>query len=213
MNILISQFVGFLAFGIFVFSMQQKDKTRILFVQIISFFLYALQYLLIKAYPGMIVFIINMIRSIVFFCTMKKKQPNKIIFIIFILLSILCGKLVYKDIYDILPICASLLSVVFTWQPKTKILRYGQIGICILWIIYDAFVMAYIGIVTESIIIISTIVALLNNDYNINIAEFGFKCYLKVRYNANEGEINLSPSLPHIKLRLLRFKKRRIFGN
>lgn len=155
----------------------------------------------------MIVFIINMVRSIVFYISMKKSQSNKIIFIVFIIISLICGKMIYKNLYDILPILASLLSVIFTWQPSTKVLRFGQISICILWIIYDVFVMAYIGLLTENIIIISTIIALLNNDYEINLEMIVFKKYIKLRFRA--GMILLTFHLHCLKLKenYLKIKK------
>ena len=67
MNLLISQIIGFCAFLIFIISIQQVNKKKILFLQIFSFGMYALEYLVINAYSGMIIFIINIIRSIVFY--------------------------------------------------------------------------------------------------------------------------------------------------
>lgn len=209
MIILISQIVGFCAFIIFVISMQQKNKITILFLQIISFFLYTVQYLLISAYSGMIVYIINMTRNIVFYYTIKKGNIGIIKLIIFILIYLICGIVTYKNIYDVLPMIASVLSVIFTWQPSTKILRSGQISICTLWIIYDVFVMAYIGILTESLIIISTIVSLLKNDYNTNIAEIIYIEYIKVRFKAKDEDINLSYKLPLVKRWILKSRNYR----
>lgn len=208
MNIFFSQIVGFVAFVIYVISIQQKNKPKILLWQIGSFFLYSLQYLLIKAYSGMMMFSINMIRCIVFYICEKnsntKEQKNKIAFIIFIFISLLCGAITYNNIYDILPILASLSGVIFTWQPSTKILRYGQIETCVCWIIYDAFVMAYIGIITESAIIISTIFALLQHDYNFNLQKRILKIYLKLKFKASEEDLNFSPELPLVKWRLIK---------
>lgn len=200
MNVFFSQFIGFLAFIIFVISVQQKSKSKILFLQIVSFLFYALQYLLIQAYPGMIVFIINMIRSIAFYQSTKKQKTNKYLFFVFIFLSLICGIVTYEELFDILPIIAAVLSIIFTWQPSTKILRFGQIIICISWIIYDVFVLAYIGILTETIIIISTIIALLNLDYNLDLSKIIFKNYIKIKYRANDEIINFYPNLPRIKI-------------
>lgn len=124
---------------------------------------------------------------------MKNKNINQTILIIFIIISLMSGMITYRDVYDVLPIIATVLSVIFTWQPSTKILRIGQVFICTLWIIYDIFVIAYIGILTESIIIVTTIIALLNNDYNIDIKEI---IYLKIRLKAKDEYINLSTELP-----------------
>lgn len=139
MNLLISQIVGFCAFVIFVISLQQVSKKKILFLQIFSFGMYALEYLIINAYSGMVIFIINIIRSIIFYKISDNGSNNKWIFAIFIIISLVCGKIVYKNIFDILLIIASILTVMFTWQSSTKVLRLGQIGICTCWIIYDIF--------------------------------------------------------------------------
>jgi len=202
----ISQIIGFFAFVVFVISIQQRTKKQIIVLQVISFLLYSLQYFIIKAYSGMIIFIINMLRSIVFSREIKSKLVNKGILVAFILLSIGCGILTYEHIYDILPILASLLSVIFTWQPITKILRFGQITICALWIVYDIFVLAYIGILTETLIIISTIVSIINIEYEIDLFKYLFKYYIKIRFKANDEIINFSYSLPRIKL----IKKKKI---
>lgn len=202
----ISQIIGFFAFMVFVISIQQKKKKQIIFLQIISFFLYALQYFIIKAYTGMIVFLINMLRSIVFSRDINSKIMNKILLTIFIALSIICGTLTYEKIYDVLPIMASLLSVIFTWQSSTKRLRFGQILICMLWIFYDIFVLAYIGVITESLIIIATIVSIINIEYNVNLYKYFLKYYIKLRFKANDEIINFSNNLPKIKLFKMKIK-------
>lgn len=120
MNLLISQIVGFCAFIIFVISLQQVSKKKILFLQIFSFGMYALEYLIINAYSGMLIFIINIIRSIIFHKISDNVSNNKWIFIIFIIISIVCGKIVYKNIFDILPIIASILTVIFYLAIKHK---------------------------------------------------------------------------------------------
>ncbi len=199
MNLLISQIIGFCAFLIFVISLQQVSKKKILFLQIFSFGLYSLEYLVINAYSGMIIFIINIIRSIIFYKVADKNSNNKLILAIFVILSLLCGKITYKYLFDILPIIASILTIIFTWQSSTKILRLGQISVCICWIIYDIFVSAYIGIFTEFLIIFFTIVALLGLNYNVDFEKIIIKYYMKIVLKANEEDINFSNNLPKIK--------------
>ena len=199
MNLLISQIVGFCAFIIFVISLQQVSKKKILFLQIFSFGMYALEYLIINAYSGMLIFIINIIRSIIFYKISDNMSNNKWIFTIFIIISIVCGKIVYKNIFDILPIIASILTVIFTWQSSTKVLRLGQISICICWIIYDIFVSLYMGIFTELLIIFSTIFALLRLNYSVDFEKIIIKYYIKVVLKADEDDINFSNNLPKIK--------------
>ncbi len=199
MNLLISQIIGFCAFLIFIISLQQVSKKKILFLQIFSFGLYSLEYLVINAYSGMIIFIINIIRSIIFYKIADKNSNNKLILAIFVILSLLCGKMTYKYLFDILPIIASILTIIFTWQSSTKILRLGQISVCICWIIYDIFVSAYIGIFTEFMIIFFTIFALLRLNYNVDFEKIIIKYYIKIVLKANEEDINFLNNLPKIK--------------
>jgi hypothetical protein len=56
--------LGLVLFGI---SMQKSSRKDIVKWQIFSFLLYATQYFLLGAYLGMLTYLINMIRSIVFF--------------------------------------------------------------------------------------------------------------------------------------------------
>lgn len=199
MNLLISQIIGFCAFLIFIISIQQVNKKKILFLQIFSFGMYALEYLIINAYSGMIIFIINIIRSIVFYKIADKNSNNKVILVVFIIVSLICGKMTYKYVFDILPIIASILTIIFTWQSSTKILRLGQICVCICWIIYDIFVSAYIGIFTEILIIFFTIFALLRLNYNVDFEKIIIKYYIKIVLKANEEDINFSYNLPKTK--------------
>ena len=198
MSLFISQIVGFCAFIIFVISLQQVSKKKILFLQIFSFGMYSLQYLIITAYSGMIIFVLNIIRSIIFYIIADKKSNSKFIFLFFIIVSVLCGKITYKYLYDVLPIIASVLTVIFTWQSSTKVLRFGQISVCICWIIYDIFVSAYIGIITESLIIFFTIFALLRLNYKVDFQKIIIKYYIKIVLKANEDDMNFSNDLPKI---------------
>ncbi len=193
MNFLISQIFGVCGLVFFISSMQQKNKRKILFYQIISFFFYSAQYLIIKAYPGMILFVVNMIRCIIFYYTTKK---NKYTFILLIMLSSVCGIITYNNLFDIFPVIASFLSILFTWQSNIKILREGQIITSITWIIYDLFVKAYVAVISEIIIIFASVFAILRIDYNKDFKKIIFTTYLKIRFRIDSNVISLSPFLP-----------------
>lgn len=191
MLVFISQIIGFAAFLVFIISIQQKEKTKILFWQIVSFFGYVVQYLLINAYSGMVVYTINMLKSIVFYYATKKNKKDKIIPLLFICISLISGMGTYKEKYDLIPIINSILSIIFIWQSSIRRLRIGQIVICLLWIIYNVFVQAYVGVLTESLIIITTIIALIRDNYNIMKA-----ICLKIQFKAEVKTMNFSNALP-----------------
>lgn len=192
--LLFSPVIGFFGFIVFIKSIQYKEKSKVLFMQIISFSFYTIQYLLINAFSGMLVHLINVIRCLVFYLLEKKKRNTNVFCIIFLMLTFFSSMLMFKNSYDLLPLLASVNSVVFMWQNDTRIIRRGQIFSCLLWIVYNNYVLAYVGILTEFIIIISCIIAILKYDYNIDIQEKVFIKYLKIKYN--EKNINLSKNLP-----------------
>lgn len=164
--LLFSQVIGFFGFIVFIKSIQYKEKSKVLFMQIISFSFYTIQYLLINAFSGMLVHLINVIRCLVFYLLEKKKRNTNVFCIIFLMLTFFSSMLMFKNSYDLLPLLASVNSVVFMWQNDTRIIRRGQIFSCLLWIVYNNYVLAYVGILTEFIIIISCIIAILKYDYN-----------------------------------------------
>ena len=62
---IISQILCVFGLILFVISMQKYTKKAILTWQTYSFSLYAIQYFLLGAYSGMLIYLINMIRSLV----------------------------------------------------------------------------------------------------------------------------------------------------
>lgn len=132
----IGQFFGICGFILYIISMQQKNKPQILVFQIFAFLLYTIQYFVLELYSGMCVFLLNTVKSIVFYVNKKNNNQN-LILIIFIVFTILLGTLTIKTYYDFIPIIANILSIIFTWQKGIGVLRYGQIITCILWIIYN----------------------------------------------------------------------------
>ena len=203
MKFFITQIIGGIGFIFFVFSLQQKKKNRILFLQIISFLFYSIQYYLLSAYSGMIFYIINMIRCIVFYYIGEKYRKLSISFAMTL---VLIGAIfTYKGAIDIFSIIACALGAIFTWQPDMKILRMGQIIVCLSWISYDIFVSAYVSILSEITIIIASILAILKVDYNLELSRPIFKIYLKIIYGIDDETINFSYNLPK-KLKSLKIR-------
>ena len=196
MKFFITQIIGGIGFIFFVFSLQQKKKNRILFLQIISFLFYSIQYYLLSAYSGMIFYIINMIRCIVVYYIGEKYRKLSISFAMAL---VLIGAIfTYKGAIDIFSIIACALGAIFTWQPDMKILRMGQIIVCLSWIIYDIFVSAYVSILSEITIIIASILkASLSLKYSIII------------YGIDDETINFSYNLPK-KINLIKKLKNKI---
>ena len=72
MLLIFSQFICICGLAIFVVSMQQKSKEKVLVQQIVSFMMYATQYLILGAYAGMTVYLLNVFRNVIIYIFEKK---------------------------------------------------------------------------------------------------------------------------------------------
>ena len=155
------QLIGLLAFCILVLSFYKKNVVMILTYQITANFVYSVHYFLLGGISGAFCNFIGMIRNIV----LIKSNNNKFIIPIFILFYLLVTIIFYENIYSIFPMMAnSIYLVMVTTKIKKNILIGAIIGSAC-WIIYSIFVGSYIGIITESILIVSNTIQLiyLNN--------------------------------------------------
>ncbi len=165
MFFILAQILAVIAFILDIICMQFKKKSGILVIGIISNTMYALEYTFLGAWTGAISFVIGIIRNITYFIYEKKKyKPNIIVLIIFVFLIVGAGIYTWKDITSLLPVIALVLWTIVSWQSNTKWMRLAEAFICIMWIIYDLFVGAYAGIITEFIILCSTTIGIFRYD-------------------------------------------------
>ena len=137
---IVSQILCVFGLILFVISMQKHNKKLILKWQAYSFSFYAMQYFLLGAYSGMLTYVINMVRSVVFFLFEDKKSYFKYLVVLFIIISIALGVATYRGIFDIIPIINSILSILNVLQKDVRNIKLGQIAISSLWIAYDMLV-------------------------------------------------------------------------
>lgn len=172
---LVSQIICIGGLITFVISMQQKTKEKILVLQIVSFIMYAIQYFILGAYTGMTIYLINILRNITFYVCEKKNINNKYFAMEFIIISVIIGVMQYNNIYDLLPTMTIIINILSTMQKKVIRLKYGQVLASLIWIIYDVISKAYVAGISEIIIIISVIISMLKQKYNIKTLNNGKK--------------------------------------
>lgn len=165
MFFILAQILAVVAFALTTISLQFKKKSKLLILQIASNVAYTLEYAFLGAWSGAISFVIGTIRNITYYIYDKKGyKPNKIVLIIFILLIVGAGMYTWEDPTSILPMIALVLWTVVSWQNNTKWMRVAEALICVMWIIYDLFVGAYTGLITEFIILGSTVIGMFRHD-------------------------------------------------
>lgn len=160
MNIL-SQILGLLAIISYAISPHAKTKKKILVFHLVSSILYALQYLLLNAFSAVITNSVGAIRCYIFYLYEKKEREiPKNIFWIFMLIILVLGAFTYNNIYSLIPIFTSVLSLYSVWQDNLKVFRIIVIISSISWIFYNFIVGAYIGIIGNIFQLVSTIIAI-----------------------------------------------------
>lgn len=164
------QFIGLLAFLFLLASFWNKNRKRLLTFQIIDSILYALHYFLLGAVSGFIINVIGIIRAFVFSKKEEKEIYNsKILLFFFLFLYLISGYIIISffavpNILHLFPILAALIYTLIIWNKDTKTIRRGNLFISIIWIIYNYIVGSYIGIITETILFISTLFSILKLD-------------------------------------------------
>lgn len=152
---------GAFALGTWVSSVQVKKKNNILVLQLLANVFYSIQYFLMGYFSTAYMNLVSVFRCFSFGINAKKNKENPfwllllILFIIFILALITC-----KNLLDIIPIFATLLYTISTWQNNTKYLRYVFILCAVLFIFYNFIVGAYISLIGNLFEIMSGTIAL-----------------------------------------------------
>lgn len=159
---IIAQLLGLIALIALVLSFQKNNKITLLKYQIISSFLYAVQYLLLNAYSGCFMNMACALRNIVF-SNYEKKVPKKYL-ILTIITMILLSALSYKESISLLPCIACIIYSISLSQPNLTITRITHIISCTLYIIYNKKVLAITGLICTIVELSSSIIAILKYD-------------------------------------------------
>jgi hypothetical protein len=161
----IAQLFGTLGLIVMILSLFQKNKNKMLIFIIFNGIFFGCQYLLLKAYSGMFSNFFGILRTYV--CKEKenkKKLEKWYVLTFFIIGYLIIGYISYDGYISLLPIVAELIYVLTLWQKSVKRIRCGTLAMVILWLVYDIIVKAYPSMLTDIIVIISTLMAIYVND-------------------------------------------------
>ena len=150
--------VGALGIAANVIIYQQKSGKALVFWKLISDVLWAFQYIMLGAYSGAAVAVIGIFREIVFYNNDKKWARSRLWLLFFICVSVLSGILTFKSVFSLLPMVASVLSILGFWRKSPSLSRVLAFPISASMLTYDIYAVSYMGIVNEVLTIISAII-------------------------------------------------------
>ena len=153
--------LGIIAFLLYIFSLQCKNKKNILSFQCLANLFYSLQYFLLNAYSGAYTSVLAMFRCLFYNHFEKNNKTIPIILpILFLFLILIFSIFTYKNTISLLPILINILFIIFTYIKNLKYLRINALICAILWFIYNINVEAYGALIGNILEIISAIIAL-----------------------------------------------------
>lgn len=156
---LASQICEIIALLIDLIAYHFKTKKKILIVSNIGCFFNIFHYLLLGAFSGAAAKTITFIRN-AYIAKFEKK--NILFLIIFIIFYIVFGIVTYNNIYSILPTFIATFYLLCIWNGNELQVKKASFICSILWIIYNVCIMSYAGIFTNTILLISTFIAYIN---------------------------------------------------
>ena len=159
-----AQVFGFIAIGLWVFSIQKNSKKDILFFQTGANLFYIIMYLILGAYTGASMNFISASKGLIFYEYEKQKRIiPKYLLIIFLVAITILGFITWSSFLSLIPMVAAILYIVSTWQKDLKVIRVVYIIAAIAWIYYNYITGAYIGVFGNILEIISGILSLNKN--------------------------------------------------
>ena len=122
--------------------------------------IWSAHYILLGAYTGFATSIIAAGREIVFLNNDKKICQHKAWPWFFIFLNFVGAVITWKGLYSIFPALSSMVSTFIFWQKDIKRARYMGLGVNTMMFTYDVFAGSHMGMLTETISFVSTVVAI-----------------------------------------------------
>lgn len=152
LKFLVIQLLSFLAWLFMLASYYRKNTNKILVFQIMGNITFCIHYLLLGAYSGLCICLLDALCNIGYY----KTDKDSLIYYVSIPFRILGGLLTGSTLVDILPVCGSLVEGYSLTKDK-KIVVIGGIITYTIWAIYDFNFMSYVGMIFDLIIVFSNI--------------------------------------------------------
>lgn len=143
---------------------QQKSRNNMLLCKLSADIFWIAHYFCLGAVAGIIPNFTGIFRECVFINRKSKKWAASPVWpVVFIVLNFALGISSFERWYDIVPIVASSFVTISLWIDNPELTKVMSAPVSASFLLYDVFVKSYVGIVNESISIISIIIYFTKN--------------------------------------------------
>lgn len=163
---IVSQVITVIYFAILSLSYLLKDRNKILTANFVAHIGQATAMAMLNGYTGAAMSVIMILRDLTLLVQENKKSKGKeinkkldlIILIVTFILIIALTIFTYNGPLSLLSVVATLVTTFSLWQKDIKTYKILGMIAGILWLAYNIFIMSIMGIVLETILIISSII-------------------------------------------------------
>ena len=155
-----AQLVGLLATILGVSSLHFKTPRGLLLCQTAGNIAFVIHYLMLGAYSASIGQLLTILNSLAVIWVDAAGTRRRGWQWIFSALSLAAGAAVWKDGFSVLPCLGTVVMILASWTFNNQIIRLSRL--CIAspgWILYDIHVKSWAGILCETIVMISSLLA------------------------------------------------------
>ena len=161
---MLSTIFGIMGIGSTVVIYQQKTRKGLMLSKLVSDVIWFLYYFSMTAYSGAAVAVIGLMRELVFINKEKKWAKHPLWLVFFLVLSVICGYITWKNVFSLLPCIASVVSVISFWVGNPRLSRILTYPISACMLTYDIACSAILGIVNELLTVTSSIIGAIRLD-------------------------------------------------
>ena len=162
MEFYIAQAISIITALAAIISLQCKNMKGTLIAQIVANFCTAMSFLLLDGLSGAGVCLIAIVHALVMYVyNVKKRKPDLFVTLIFIALYIGCSVLVFKSIFDVFTMFASVCFAISIAQEKSERMRIWSAMSLSSWLTYDVVTMAYGNLIVHIAVLSSGIFAMI----------------------------------------------------
>ena len=157
-------------------SYHSKDYKKILFLNMFALIFACLSYICLKAYTGLVMEMVAILRNILFIINEKKNgkskdiTKNEIYMLLFIyLITFILTIFTYNDFLSLMSVIATIIYTYSIWQRNTRVYKILGIPVSLIWIIYNIYIRSIFGIILEIFLVVVEIIGVIrervdNND-------------------------------------------------
>ncbi len=163
MNFLVDG-LGILGIATTVMIFQQKERKPLLYWKLVTDVFWLLHYLFLGAYSACASTAVSIFRSVVFLHADRKWAQSPAWLYIFLETSLALTLLVWQNMYSLLTLTGSFLSIFAYWMKKPRITRLLSVPSAACILVYNIVYHSWEGVVCDTFLIISAIAGIIRYD-------------------------------------------------